>query len=729
MFTRLLDWINTLRGINRVRTPTYLQMEAVECGAAALGSVLAYFGKHVPLEELRVACGVSRNGSTAENLYRAAEQYGLKTKAFIKRDLEELKETTLPAIIFWRFYHFVVLEGLDGEGYFINDPESGPRKVTAKDFDESFTGILLTFEPDESFRKKKKENSFYTALKKRLKGFEGALSYVLLAAFLLVLPGLAIPILSKIFVDEILVEQSGSWLVPVLAGLTGAMLLKGLLDWLQRFYLLKLETGMSLVTSSNFFRHILHLPMTFFSQRSPGEIGYRVGLNDNIARLLSGELAKTFFSLLTIIFYAALMFYYDVLLTLITIAFALLSIAALRYISRKRIDANEKLTQERGALFGKALTGLHMIETIKATASENEFFGKWAGNQAKYLNTQQKLAVLTETLMAAPVMLTMVNSLIILTLGAMRIIDGEITAGTLVAFQTLAASFSSPVTSLINLGSQLQNAEAEMKRIDDVYNYPADEKLLREINDTAVEKTVKLDGFLELKNITFGYSRLEEPLLKDFSLKLHPGERVALVGRSGCGKSTVAKLIAGLYEPWSGDILFDKSPRSEFTRSTLTNSVAFVDQDIFIFEGSVADNLCMWDETIAQSAVSRAAKDAMIHEDITERHGAYDSIVSESGVNFSGGQRQRLEIARALVTDPSILVLDEATSALDPKTEEEVDLNIRRRGCTTLIVAHRLSTIRDADEIIVMDEGKIMERGTHEELMERNGYYTRLMQE
>lgn len=724
----LRDFFNGLAGIHRVKTPTVLQMEALECAAASLGIILAYYGKYVPLEKLRVDCGVSRNGSTAANLAKAARNYGLEVKAY-KREPEHLKTMPLPMIVFWNFYHFLVVEGFGKNKVYLNDPASGPRVVDDKTFDASFTGVVLTFTPGSSFQPDGEKPRFLPILLKWLKGYNTSLLFLFLVGLALIIPGLAIPVFSKIFVDQILVRQSSSWIIPLLAGIAITTLLRAVLSWLQQRSLIRLEMSLSLKSSSKFLWHVLHLPMSFHTQRPAGDITMRVNINDQVAGILSGQLGSTLLNLVTIVFFAAMMFYYSIPLAITAIVISLVNLLALRYISRKRVDSNQQLLQENGRLFGLSSSGMQMIESLKATATESDFFNRWAGYQTKLLNIQQKLGVLTQTLQVIPVFLTTFSTLIILFMGSGFIMDGMMTVGTFVAFQSLMASFNQPIVSLVNLGSALQDVEGGLKRIEDVYNYPADTNDPASGESRADNKTVKLDGYIELQNITFGYSPLEEPLITDFSISLKPGSRVAVVGRTGCGKSTIANLVSGLYDPWQGEILFDGKPRSKISRATLNNSVAMVDQNLFLFEGTVKENITFWDQTITEKDVIQAAKDACIHEDIASRPGAYESHVEENGKNFSGGQRQRLEIARAIAVKPSILILDEATSALDAKTEEMIDANIRKKGCTCLIIAHRLSTIRDCDEIIVMNKGKIAQRGTHPELISRQGLYNELIRE
>lgn len=709
----------------RVKTPTVIQMEAVECGAAALGIILGYYGKFVPLEELRLACGVSRDGSKANNLVKAARSYGLEAKGF-RKEPASLRSMALPVIVFWNFNHFLVVEGFKKDRVYLNDPASGPRTVSWDEFDQSFTGVVLTFQPTAEFVPSATKPSILPALRRRAQGSETALVYVVLISLLLLLPGFVVPAFTRVFVDQVLVAGY-PWLSALVIGLLLAALFQGVLTWARAYYLLRMETKLALASASKFFWHLFRLPTEFFAQRSAGELGGRVTMNDNIASFLSGELATTLLNLVLIVFYGLLMFQYDVVLTLIGIGIALLNLVALRLIARSRADANQKLLQDRGKLMGVTMNGLQLIETIKASGGESDFFARWAGFQAKAANAEQRLGLSTQTLTTIPVFLTFLNTAAILTIGGLRVMDGHLTLGMLIAFQTLMGSFIAPVTSLLNLGGRFQEIIGDMLRIEDVFRYPTDRRFAPDAPQLTSDTPAKLTGALELRNVTFGYSRLEAPLIENLSLTLKPGARVALVGGSGSGKSTVAKIVGGLYAPWSGEILFDGVPRDALPRAVITNSLAMVDQDIFLFEGTIRENLTLWDATIPDAAILQAAKDAAIHETIAERKKGYDALVEESGRNFSGGQRQRLEIARALVSSPTLLILDEATSALDPITEKLIDDNLRRRGCTCLIVAHRLSTIRDCDEIIVLERGKVVQRGTHDAMSRTDGPYARLI--
>ncbi|HVO41383.1 MAG TPA: NHLP family bacteriocin export ABC transporter peptidase/permease/ATPase subunit, partial [Aggregatilineales bacterium] len=678
------------------------------------------------LEELRVACDVTRDGSKASNVIKAGRKYGLNGKG-LRTEPEDLMTMKPPIIIFWNFNHFLVVEGFGRNQVYLNDPASGPRTVSFDDFDGSYTGVALTFEVGPNFVKGGEKRGLFKALARRLPGSQTAVVYVVLVGLALVITGLVLPVFLRVFVDNILIGGQ-DWIVALLIGMGLAALVRGALTALQQYYLLRFETKLAVSSSGKFLWHVLRLPVEFFAQRYAGDISSRVAINDNVAQLLSGELATAVLNIVLIVFYALLMFQYSVPLTLIGIFIAGINLLALRYVSRRRIDANQRLQKELAKLYGVTFNGLHIIETLKASGGETDFFGLWSGYQAKALNASQQLGVSTQFLAAAPPFLSALSTIAILALGGLLVMHGQMTVGMLVAFQALMISFLTPVNQMIQLGSTLQEIEGDMNRLDDVQRYRTDPQLDGTQGTSALlNADTKLAGALELRDIAFGYSRLSPPLIEAFSLKLKPGDRVALVGSSGSGKSTVGKLIAGLFEPWSGEILFDGKPRSETPRIVLNNSLAMVDQDVFIFDGTVRENLTLWDSTVSEMDIIQAAKDACIHEEIAGRSGGYDHVIEEGGRNLSGGQRQRLEIARALATNPTLLVLDEATSALDPIIEKTIDDNLRRRGCTCLIVAHRLSTIRDCDEIIVLERGKVVQRGTHAEMYMVDGPYARLI--
>ena len=714
----------------RVRTPTVLQMEATECGAAALAMVLGFFGRHVPLEQLRVECGVSRDGSKAANVLRAARRYGLKATG-VRKELPAVTELALPAIVYWNFNHYVVLEGYRGRFVYINDPSSGPRRIALEEFDQAFTGVALVFERTPEFQPGGRPQKLSFNLGSRLARSRAALTLVMLFSLFLVIPGLIVPVFTKIFVDQILIANMDSWLMPLLIGMGSASLVLALLTWLQQYYLARLEVKVALAQSARFFWHTLRLPIDFYNQRFAGDIAYRVEANDRVAQLLSGPLATSAVSMVSLLFYGAVMYWFDPLLAMVGIGLAMLNIVALRLVARQREDGNRRLLMDQGRLAAVSMAGIQIVETLKASGGETDFFGKWAGFQARYLVTNQYLAHYSNLLNAVPGLISSLVTAAILGIGGLQVIDGDLTVGGLVAFQGLMNSFMQPIEGLVQFAGNLQTIKGDLARLDDVLQYPEDERFTRSnVGDTAstAEPMPKLSGLIELRDVVFGYNRTEKPLIDGLSLTVKPGQRIALIGGSGSGKSTVAKLISGLYAPWSGQILFDGEPRGAIPHYRFANSVATVDQEIFLFEGTVRENVAMWDPTVSDDALTRALKDAAILDLLEERPGRYDAKITENGGNFSGGQRQRLEIARALVNDPTILLMDEATAALDPLVEKSIDDHLRRRGCSCLVVAHRLSTVRDCDEILVLESGRVVQRGTHDEMIAADGPYRTLMQ-
>ncbi len=713
---------------SRVKVPTILQMEATECGAASLSMILAHYELWLPLEKLRQECGVNRDGSKASCVIRAARNRNCKANGY-KWTADRVREVgEFPLIIHWEFNHFVVLEGIKGDTVYLNDPAMGRRTVKWEDFRTSYTGVALRIVPNENFKPEGRRYNIFKAVAEKLAQDKWAALFILLLNLGMIIPGLASPVFSQIFLDDILTRKHPDWMFNFCLAMTVSWLVCGAMTWLQAVILTRWQRKLTLADSSSFFWHLLRLPMNFFNQRYAAEVASRVGYNESIAGVLSGPAATAVLNLLVAIFYLLLLLQYNVTLTIIGVAFSSIDIIIFFALRRHLTDLNMKIQQDAGKGYGVTMNGLSMIETIKANGNEADFFAKWAGYKAKVLAASQDAALWQMTATIIPTLLGGINGALIMTLGGFSIMDGAMTAGMFMAFQNLMGSFQAPVNALLGLGSTLQSTEMQMQRLDDVRRYEIDDLNCRdaEISDEPVER---LSGELELREIDFGYSPLEKPLLSKFSLHIEPGHWVAVVGASGSGKSTVAKIVTGIYEEWSGEVRFDGKIRREIPRAAIVNSVAAVDQDIFQITGTITENLTLFDSSVEKAEVIRAAQDACIHEDILQLENGYDSKVSEGGLNFSGGQRQRLEIARALAINPSLLILDEATSALDPMTEQTVLENIRRRGCSCLIVAHRLSTIRDCDEIIVLEQGHVMERGTHREMIQHDGPYRRLIEE
>ena len=724
-------------GFGRVKkTPTVLQMEALECGAASLAMILGYYQKYISLEVLRVDCGVSRDGTKATNILKAARKYGLEAKGF-KMEVDALRLLKEPCIIFWNFNHFVVLEGFKGKSAVLNDPASGRRRVSMDEFDESFTGVVLTFGKGPDFNKGGVKPRVWHRLKKRLGGLGSIFTFLGFLSFLYFIPGFVYPTFSRFFIDEILVKNSMNLLKPLIAVMALTCVVSTVLQAIQNVVLMRFQVRLSLSSASRFIAHILKMPMQFFVQRLPGELCNRIASCDSISSLVSGQLIGVVINLFSTIFFLVLMLMYDIPLTIISVTLTSIVVIVFKINSDRIKDKSFKIEMEEGKLSGITMSGIEMIESLKASGSENDFFMQWSGQQAKVLLETQRLVKTNTGNSIVPQLISSIQGILILTVGALRVMDGHLTIGMLMAFQTLLSQFSGPINSFLGLGSSLLSANADMQRIDDVMEYPipqifkddSEPQSDAKAAESLIYKPIpKLEGYISLKNITFGYSPLAAPLITDLSIEFTPGKRIALVGATGSGKSTIGKLVSGLYKPWSGEILFDKKPMQEIERKVFSSSVAVVNQSISLFEGTVKDNITMWNSTIPEEVYMQAAKDACIHDVITSRPNGYYSKVGEGGRNFSGGQRQRLEIARALATNPRIIIMDEATSALDAITEQTVDKNIRRRGCTSIIIAHRLSTIRDCDEIIVLDHGTIIERGTHDELIASGGAYKELVQ-
>jgi NHLM bacteriocin system ABC transporter peptidase/ATP-binding protein len=720
-----------MHGADRpVKTPVILQMEAVECGAAALAIVLGYHSLYLPLERIRADCGISRDGSRALNLLKAARGYGMETRA-LKKEPADLKDLPMPVILHWNFNHFIVLEGISPKGVFLNDPASGRRRISLDELNTSFTGIVLLITPGPSFSPGGSPPSVLQAIIPKLKPEVSSILFLVLAGVAMLIPGIVFPAATQIFIDTILLGTQEEWLVPLLAFMLFFLIIQFLVIWLRESCIARWNTHLSLRLSTTFFHKILFLPLTFFDQRYIGEIASRVRLNDQIALIISNKVAFALLDLIISMVYLAILFWYSIPLTLIAVTAALINLVFLLRLSRWRKDSSTKLLMDQGKLSGVAVSGLQAIESIKASGREGDFFEKWAGYHARYLNSDRTMRYSSTVLAVFSPFITQFGITAAFSLGSVMILSGSMSIGYLFAYQAMLLNFLMPVQRLVGLGGEIQSLAGDIQRIQDVeknvidhgmWDVQTDEKYF-----SAGGQQIKLHGYLDLVHLTFGYNSFDPPIFADLNIRVKPGEQVALVGPSGCGKSTIARLTAGLYQPWSGEIMIDRTPYDRIPPAVRFLSVSFVSQDIFLFEGTIRENITLWDKTLTDVEIIVAAKDAEIHDFITTLPGGYDFRISEGGRNLSGGQRQRLEIARALAGSPSILILDEATSALDPITEKKIEQNLRMRGCACLIIAHRLSTIRDCESIIVLQKGEIVEQGTHEQMMKSKGAYYQLI--
>ena len=712
------------KGVAKV--PMIMQMEALECGAACLAMVLAYYRKWIPLEQVRVDCGVSRDGSNMKNVFLAAQHYGLDVHGY-RMEIDALKENgTFPCIIHWDFNHFVVLNGFKGSKAVLNDPARGLVQVSMEEFDESFTGLVMTFAPGENFVPSGKRKSTLAFAKKRLKGAGAAVMFVILTTAITSLFGVIDPVMTRIFYDRILSRKALDWATPFLIVMAALAAFQIIVQWAQTIYNYKINGKMAIEGNAGYMWKVLRLPMYFFSQRMTGDIMQRQGTNASIAGTLVDTVAPLALKTIMMLFYLVIMIRYSPLMTLVGVTSLAIDLVVARYLSNKRINLTRVQMRDEGKLASTTMAGISQTETIRASGAEAGFFRKWSGYQAS-VNTQRvKYDTLNARIGIIPELISTISGYVVLFLGVQLAMAGQFSLGMIAAFQQLLNNFMDPALTLVQAGQTIQEMRTEMERVEDVMEYP-DDPVMSYGEGAQEDGLAKLNGDVELKHVTFGYSRLSNPTVTDISIHIRPGSRVAIVGASGCGKSTISKLITGLYQPWAGEILFDGKPIREIPRAVFTGSVAMVDQEIVLFEDTIANNIRMWDESIADFEVILAARDAQIHDDILQRPGGYQSKLIENGKDLSGGQRQRLEIARVLAQDPSIVILDEATSALDAKTEYELVKAVKERGITCIVVAHRLSTIRDSDEIIVLEKGQIVERGTHSELYHKGGIYADLV--
>lgn len=708
------------------KVPVIMQLEALECGAACLDMILAYYGKWIPLEKVRKDCGVSRDGSNANYIRRAAVNYGLNADGYKVEAAYLEKEGVFPCILFWNFNHFVVLDGFRKGRAVLNDPARGHVEVSKEEFESSFSGVIIEMSPGENFVAEGSPKSIMGFVRRKMKGLGPSFAFAVILSGVTALVGLLNPAFQRVFLDQLLTGRNPGWVTPFLLLVSGVALIQMITAVVDRIFSLKMEGKLAVTSNSEYMWHVLRLPVEFFSQRQTGDLAMRKMTNATIASTMINTFTPLILNVAMMFFYLIVMIRYNWVLSLIGIVSILLNSSLQKHISNKKINISRVLMRDAAKLQSTTVSGIEMIETIKASGVEDEFFSKWAGYQASVNRQEMTGEHITQYYGLLLGLITLISNNLILFLGLLFAMSGNFTVGMLFGFQTLLTSFTAPVTQLTSARDLIREMRTDMERIEDVLEYPTDVNpevlnLNKDISYT------KLGGRVEMRNVTFGYSPLAPPLIENFSLTVEPGQKIAFVGASGCGKSTLAKLLTGLYKPWSGEILYDGRPIGEIDRNLFTGSVAKVDQEVTLFEDTIAQNIKMWDSSIENFEMILAARDASIHEDIIERDGGYSYVLRENGKDLSGGQRQRIEIARVLAQDPTVLIMDEATSALDARTEAEVVESVHERGITCIVVAHRLSTIRDCDEIIVMDRGHVVERGTHRELYQKGGLYKELV--
>ena len=670
-----------------VKVPVILQMEALECGAASLAMVLAYYKKWVPLEEVRLACGVSRDGSNALNVAKAAKRYGLNYKSLFISAKNIRKKATYPAIIFWNNCYFVVLDGFKKNYAYLNDPAVGRVRLPMEEFKRAYSNVCIIFEKGENFVPGGKPASALDFLKQSLKGNSSAVALVMTTGTMAVIAGTMIPVISRVFTDYLLSGKNPSWIHGLLLLFLSVILFELTAGILHLLYTRKATGKFAVTSNASFMHHLFRLPMSFFSQRLAGDLAQRAASNDRVASVMVGRLTPVVVNLMLLIFYLVVTVNLSLPLTAVGVLAILVNLILARIISDKRTEMSMTQMRDQSILSAASVSGINMVETIKASGAENGFLERWSGYHAAVVKAKVRFAQVNRFLGTLPGLLQSLSNVTIMIIAYYMIMEGHFTIGMFLAFQGCMAAFVSPVNELIAAGQTIQEMKADIERIHDVMIYPEDSIAKESFDPEELKDAAKLTGKIEMKHVTFGYSRLADPIIKDFNMEVIPGKRIAFVGSSGCGKSSLAKLLTGLYKPWEGEILFDGKPISEIPKPIFNGSLAMVDQDITMFQDTIANNIRMWDKTLEDFDVILAARDASIHQEIILKKGGYEHMLEENGRNLSGGQRQRLEIARVLAGDPSIIIMDEATSALDARTEYEISEYLHERGITCIIIA------------------------------------------
>ena len=708
----------------RKNVPMVLQMENVECGAASLAMIMRYYGKNsLSLEQLRLDCHVSRDGVTAKGIKDASEKYGLKCRV-LKADPDNIKTLSMPVIIHWNMSHFVVLTGFWGNNYYLNDPALGRTKVSRDEFNDSFTGIVMSFEKTDKFKAegKNREKNF-TDIK--IRPFIPALILISFLGAIITLMGMIIPYFNSTYIDRMILETDLSGFTTFIFALLSVIFLRFFAAVIKEKATYETERNMNISLSIGFMEKMLALPIFYFMQRTPGELANRQLGSFETAQLVCKNMSPIFFQAVLVIVYCAAAFKYNINIAFIGIAAVLLNVLISYISSEKMVDVSAAGKKNTGLFYGAVASAIDMIETIKSCACEDAVFNRLMGTAA--LGMQPRISREKIKLYSSAAFETVnfsVSAAILIT-GISLVLRGELTIGATVGLMGVFSAFLVPIGAFINSVSAIFDLKSIIERTDDTMRY-SNENIFLPADEAQVKK---MGGDIEVKNVSFAYGGSTKNAVSNISFKIEKGKSVALTGASGGGKSTAAKLIAGLFTETEGHIYYGDAEKKDIHKKEFYSNIAVVSQSVTLYEGTVFDNIAMWDKSVEYEDVVNACKTACIHKEIASRRGAYYEKTAEGGANFSGGQRQRFEIARALVRKPEILILDEATSALDANTEAEIMKNITSLGITLIIIAHRLNTVRNCDEILVFKDGEIAERGTHDSLSKQNGLYAQLIKE